>query len=149
MSFRALSNLHFIPRGQSITSEYYVEEILKKSLMSTINRKRLNGPICKRKMMLNISKSIFQQDGAPAHTAKKAQDWCIQNLKGFWKKGIWPANSPDLNPIENLWAILQSHLDLLDPPTNEESLKNSLKKAWSEINEDTLDNLIYNYVLHA
>ena len=92
--------------------------------------------------MLNISKSIFQQDRAPAHTAKKAQDWCIQNLKGFWKKGIWPANSPDLNPTENLWAILQSHFDLLDPTTNEESLKNSLKKAWSEINEDTLDNLM-------
>ena len=86
MSYRALFNLHFIPRGQSI-SEYYVEEILKKSLMSTINRKRLNGPICERKMMLNISKSIFQQDGAPAHTAKKAQDWCIQNLKGFLEEG--------------------------------------------------------------
>ena len=142
MSHRALSNLHFIPRGQSLTSEYYVEEILKKSLMPTIRRKRLNGPICERKMLLNMSKSIFQQDGAPAHTAKKAQEWCLQNLKGFWKKGIWPANSPDLNPIENLWAILQNHLDLLDPPTNEESLKNNLKRAWSEINEDILDNLI-------
>ena len=46
MSYRTLSNLHFIPRAQSITSEYYVEEILMKSLKATIRQKRLNVPIC-------------------------------------------------------------------------------------------------------
>ena len=42
---------------------------------------------------------IFQQDMAPAHTAKTTKTW-------FNDHGItvldWPANSPDLNPIENL-----------------------------------------------
>ncbi len=42
---------------------------------------------------------IFQQDLAPAHTAKSIKSWL--NDYGF---GVldWPANSPDLNPIENL-----------------------------------------------
>ncbi len=39
---------------------------------------------------------IFQQDLAPAHTAKSTKSWLNDH-------GVdWPANSPDLNPIENL-----------------------------------------------
>ncbi len=44
---------------------------------------------------------IFQQDLAPAHTAKSTKSWL--NDRGVGVRD-WPANSPDLN-IENLWVL--------------------------------------------
>ena len=58
-----------------------------------------------------MSEAIFQQDSAPAHNAAKTQQWCRDNLLGFWEKGVWLGNSPDWSPIENLWAIVQGELD--------------------------------------
>ncbi len=42
---------------------------------------------------------IFQQDLAPAHTAKSTESWLNEHGVDVLD---WPANSPDLNPRENL-----------------------------------------------
>lgn len=43
---------------------------------------------------------VFQQDGAKAHTSKVSQRWCENNIYNFVEKNEWPANSPDLNPLD-------------------------------------------------
>ncbi len=72
---------------------------------------------------------IFQQDLAPAHTAKGTKSW-------FNDHGVtvldWPANSPDLNPIENLWGIVKRKLRDTRP-NNADELKATVKETWASI----------------
>lgn len=69
----------------------------------------------------------FMQDGAPCHTAK--------SIKIFLKdKNIplldWPGNSPDLNPIENVWELLKKEV-AKENITNKVVLIESIIKHWN------------------
>ncbi|KAJ6253018.1 transposable element-related [Anaeramoeba flamelloides] len=52
----------------------------------------------------------------------------------------WPPNSPDLNPIENLWSIMDKKL-LKTLPTNEHNFIELLKNIWDNICWETLEKL--------
>lgn len=72
ISYQSVSELHLIQPGQMVTVDYYVNEILNKTLKVSYSRKRKTGSTLQRKMVHNMSTVIFQQDGGPHHS-KKAQ----------------------------------------------------------------------------
>ena len=54
---------------------------------------------------------LFQQDGAPAHTAKSTTEWLRKKGVIRLNGGIWPAMSPDMNPVEHIWPIVLRDLE--------------------------------------
>ena len=81
---------------------------------------------------------VFQHDNDPKHTSKVVKDWLIANKVNVM---VWSAQSPDLNPIENLW-------DEIDRRLHEKKLSNvnemfkEIQRVWNSISGDYIEKLI-------
>ena len=56
---------------------------------------------------------------------------------------VWPAQSPDINPIEHLWAIIKRQLNEYEQsPNGMLQLWERIQNIWDNIDEDICMNLI-------
>jgi len=82
----------------------------------------------------------FMQDGAACHRANRVYQWFEEEEVSVLD---WPAKSPDLNPIENLWGILARKVYANHHQfSTVEELRTCVLHAWEEISEETLKNLV-------
>lgn len=85
------------------------------------------------------SNFIFQDDNAPCHKSKKVESWIERNNI---TRMVWPSQSPDLNPIENLWSILKRKI-IKKMPQNKSELIKFTKEVWeNEIPQEFIQNLV-------
>ncbi|KAJ3441128.1 transposable element-related [Anaeramoeba flamelloides] len=81
---------------------------------------------------------LLMQDGAPAHTSNSTKEY-LSNKCLVLKN--WPPNSPDLNPIENLWGIMGRRISK-ESPNSERKLELIVRKVWKNIEWEVIGNLI-------
>ena len=88
-------------------------------------------------MYEDIESGIFQQDNASAHTCARA----MQKLDELGIRTLdWPAHSPDLSPIENIWRALKYRLrNLQNRPKTVAQLRTIIEEQWAELATDVND----------
>ena len=108
-------------RGNMDAAKYV--DILSKNLISSAD-------------ILNMDNFIFQQDNDPKHTSKLASEF-------FENKGIsllsWPPQSPDMNPVENIWDLLKSKISE-KRTKNIKELEEFAFEEWNNISLETCQN---------
>lgn len=89
---------------------------------------------------MKADKVVFQHDNDPKHRAKSVQEWLD---KQPFMVLPWPSQSPDLNPIEHLWAHLKRQLNKYEsPPKGMLELWERLEAEWSKIDKSICIRLI-------
>src|SRR5262249_51338146 len=74
----------------------------------------------------------FQQDGASPHVSGVTRRFLLVRFPHVIPQEDWPANSPDLNPIENLWGIINSKVQEHDH-TTVRGLRQAIFEEWNAI----------------
>jgi hypothetical protein len=88
----------------------------------------------------NYPGSIFQQDGASCHTSTYSTWWMRTHSIPILD---WVAQSPDLNPIENLWNHLDYQVRKRKPlPKSKQELIEVIQEEWRKITIETCHRLI-------
>ena len=81
----------------------------------------------------------FMQDNAPCHKSKQVLDFLGKTNLNLLD---WPPQSPDLNPIENLWAIIKARRKKkFGFPTNKDQLIEQIFEIWNDVDIELCETL--------
>ncbi len=117
-------------------------------------KERMNGAMYREILSENLLTSaralkmkhgwVFQHDNDPKHTARATKEWL---RKKHFKVLEWSSQSPDLNPIENLWRELKVHVAQRQPQ-NITALEELCMEEWAKIPATVCENLVKTYRKH-
>lgn len=124
ISYNRRTNLVLLKKGER-SSAQFIEQVYEPVLKNFYN---------------SSSSSILMEDNAPIHTAKVARKW---------KKDMnidclnWPPQSPDLNPIENIWMMMKlARRKRLQFVKNISALEMHVVSEWKSLDVHKINKLI-------
>lgn len=106
--------------------QYVYKDILQKNLIVSARQLKIKSDF------------VFQHDNDPKHTAHSVKNQLSKNVRNFLE---WPAQSPDLNPIEHLWDHLDKKIRY-HTISNINQLKSVIENEWNQISSDVTSNLV-------
>ncbi|GFS77532.1 transposable element Tcb2 transposase [Trichonephila clavipes] len=122
------TRLHVVANG-TMTGQRYIDEVLLPHV------RLFRGAVG--------DKFVFMDDNATCHRTLAVKD-CLDS-EGI-QRLIWPARSPDLNPIENVWDALGRQVAGRNyPPTNKNTLIRALTDEWDKLPQQLLDNVVQSH----
>ncbi|KFM66855.1 Transposable element Tc3 transposase, partial [Stegodyphus mimosarum] len=122
------TDLHFFDTG-SVSVQRYRDEVLEPYI------RLFRGAVS--------PDFIFMDDNAPCHRAVLFDDFLeTENIQRM----SWPANSPDLNPIEHVWDMFGRQIAAFShPPSSVTELKRTLQEVWNRLSPQLIHHLIANW----
>ncbi|GFT80360.1 transposable element Tcb2 transposase [Trichonephila clavipes] len=119
------TRLHVVANG-TMTGQRYIDEVL-------LTHVRLfRGAVG--------DKFVFMDDNATCHRTLAVQV-CLDS-EGI-QRLVWPARSPDLIPIENVWDAMERQVAGRNyPPTNKNTLTRALTEEWDKLPQQQLNNVV-------
>ncbi|GFY09018.1 transposable element Tcb1 transposase [Trichonephila clavipes] len=121
------TRLHVVANG-TMTGQRYIDEVLLPHV------RLFRGAVG--------DKFVFMDDNATCHRTLAVQD-CLDSED--IQRLVWPARSPDLNPIENVWDALGRQVAGRNyPPTNKNTLIRALTEEWDKLPQQLLNNVVQN-----
>jgi DDE superfamily endonuclease/Transposase len=126
MTWKGVGNITSI---EGIMNSEMYRDILKAELLDTYKWQELDP-----------EEYVFQQDGDSKHSSYLLQDWFDEQE---FEVMDWPAQSPDLNPIEHLWDEVERQLrNSGENPTSRDDLYKKLLAVWDKIDVETVRKLV-------
>lgn len=98
----------------------------------------LNAMLHSAHKLFGVSDFWFQQDNAPCHKAASITTFLRQKKIRVIE---WPPQSPDFNPIENLWQVMKRKVDAAKPQ-NVNALWDTIQDVWNSISQREIDSLL-------
>ena len=105
----------YVVQGTMRQDQYY-KEVLQRRLLPRL-----------RDWFPNGESFVFMQDGAPCHTARSVKAFLQQENVPLLP---WPGNSPDMNPIENVWELIKREV-AKDNITTKNQLIEKIIHVWN------------------